>query len=154
MQELNTDFSKICISPKPSGTPMGKLPLPVGKKLDHQARQNIFTINFTTAFANTSSSYNSTLEKCQHSHHLKRLKPKSRKVPTLIEPARVISDPTLGDEGMETPPPNDSSIASISPPIGIRLHSFRRDWLANKSSDHLLNITTDGYILPFTSNQI
>ena len=25
MQELNTDFASICISPKPSGTPMGEL---------------------------------------------------------------------------------------------------------------------------------
>ena len=27
MQELNTDFLKICISPKPSGAPMGKAPI-------------------------------------------------------------------------------------------------------------------------------
>ena len=40
IQELNTDFSKICISPKPSGASMGKFPLPVLKELDHQARQN------------------------------------------------------------------------------------------------------------------
>ena len=33
IQELNTDFSKICISPKPSGAPMGKIPLPVLKEL-------------------------------------------------------------------------------------------------------------------------
>ena len=38
IQELNTDFSKICISPKPSGAPMGKVPLPVLKELGHQAR--------------------------------------------------------------------------------------------------------------------
>ena len=52
-QELNTDFAKICISPKPSGAPMGKVPLPV--------------LNFASTFAKTSSSCNSTLEKCQHS---------------------------------------------------------------------------------------
>ena len=67
MQELNTDFAKICISPKPSGAPMGKVPLPILKELEHQARQNISTLNFTTTFAKTSSSCNSTLEKCQHS---------------------------------------------------------------------------------------
>ena len=39
------DFSKICISPKPSGAPMGKVPLPVLKELEHQARQNLSTIN-------------------------------------------------------------------------------------------------------------
>ena len=26
-QELNTDFAKICITPKPPGAPMGKVPL-------------------------------------------------------------------------------------------------------------------------------
>ena len=67
IQELNTDFTKICISPKPSGAPMGKVPLPILKELEHQARQNISTLNFTTTFAKTSSSCNSTLEKCQHS---------------------------------------------------------------------------------------
>ena len=29
IQELNTDFAKICITPKPSGAPMGKVPLPI-----------------------------------------------------------------------------------------------------------------------------
>ena len=67
IQELNTDFSKICISPKPSGAPMGKVPLPVSKELEHQARQNLSTINFTSAFAKTASSCNTTIEKCQHS---------------------------------------------------------------------------------------
>ena len=42
-------------------------PLPVLKELEHQARQNISTLNFTTAFAKTSSSCNASLEKCQHS---------------------------------------------------------------------------------------
>ena len=34
------------------------------------------------------------------------------------EAPRVIFDPTLGDEGMETPPTNDSLKASICPPVG------------------------------------
>ena len=67
IQELNTDFAKICITPKPSGAPIGKVPLPVLKELEHQARQNITTLNFTAAFAKTSSSCNASLEKCQHS---------------------------------------------------------------------------------------
>ena len=46
---------------------MGKVPLPVLKELEHQARQNLSTINFMAAFAKTSSSCNSTLGKCQHS---------------------------------------------------------------------------------------
>ena len=67
IQELNTDFAKICITPKPPGAPMGKVPLPILKELEHQARQNISTLNFTAAFAKTSSSCNASLEKCQHS---------------------------------------------------------------------------------------
>ena len=66
IQELNTDFAKICISHKPSGAPMGKVPLPILKELEHQARQNISTLHFTTTFTKTSSC-NCTLEKCQHS---------------------------------------------------------------------------------------
>ena len=46
---------------------MAKIPLPILKELEHQARQNISTLNFATTFAKTSSSCNSTLEKCQHS---------------------------------------------------------------------------------------
>ena len=61
-QELNTDFAKICITPKPSGAPMGKVPLPILKELEHQARQNISTLNFTAAFA-TSSSCNASFLK-------------------------------------------------------------------------------------------
>ena len=66
IQELNTDFAKICITPKPPGAPTGKVPLPILKELEHQARQKISTLNFTAAFAKTSSC-NATLEKCQHS---------------------------------------------------------------------------------------
>ena len=64
--------------------------------------------------------------------------------------SEVVFDPTQGDEGMETSPPNDSLQASLSPPVGGRLHSFRRDWLTNKCSD-MLNIITNGYIPPFIS---
>ena len=67
IQELNTDFAKICITPRPPGAPVAKVPLPVLKELKHQARQNISTLNFTAAFAKTSSSCNASLEKCQHS---------------------------------------------------------------------------------------
>ena len=50
---------------------------------------------------------------------------------------------------METPLPNDSSKASISPPVGGRLRSFRRDWQANNCSSNVLNIIINGYALPF-----
>ena len=45
---------------------MGKVPLPILKELEHQAIQNISTLNFATTFAKTSSC-NSTVEKSQHS---------------------------------------------------------------------------------------
>ena len=64
MQELNTDFMKICNSAKPSGAPMGKVPLPLLKELEHRARQNFSTINFTVAFAKISSC-NTTMEMVQ-----------------------------------------------------------------------------------------
>ena len=52
---------------QPPLAPMGKVPLLILKELEHQASQNISTLNFTAAFAKTSSSCNATLEKCQHS---------------------------------------------------------------------------------------
>ena len=67
LQELNTDFTKICISPKPSGAPMGKVSLQVLRELEHQARQNLSIINFTATFTKTASSCNTVMEKCQHS---------------------------------------------------------------------------------------
>ena len=63
----------------------------------------------------------------------------------------VVFDPIIGEEGVETPLPNDSSKASLSPPVGGRLRSFRRDWQTNKCSPNVLNIITNGYILPFLS---
>ena len=62
----------------------------------------------------------------------------------------VVFDPTIGEEGVETPLPNDSSKASLSPPVG-HLRSFRRDWQTNKCSSNVLNIITNGYVLPFLS---
>ena len=53
--------------------------------------------------------------------------------------------------GRGTPPPNDSFQASLSPPVGGGLRSFRRDWLTNKCSNNVLNIITNGYVLPFIS---
>ena len=47
--------------------PMGKVPLPDLKQLEHQARQNLSTVNYTAAFAKAASSCNTTMEKYQHS---------------------------------------------------------------------------------------
>ena len=63
----------------------------------------------------------------------------------------VVFDPTKGEEGVETPLPNDSFKASNSPPVGGRLCSFSRDWQANNCSSNVLNIITNGYVLPFLS---
>ena len=63
----------------------------------------------------------------------------------------VVFNPTTGNEGVETPPPNDSSKASLSPPVGGRLRSFSRDWQTNKCSSNGLNIITNSYVLPFLS---
>ena len=52
---------------------------------------------------------------------------------------------------MENPPPNDSLKASLSPPVGGRLRSFRRDWQTNKYLYNVLNISTNGYVMPFIS---
>ena len=67
LQELNSDFAKICISLKPAGAPMGKVPLQVLKELEHQVRYKLSTIKFTATFAKTTSACNTTMEKCQHS---------------------------------------------------------------------------------------
>ena len=60
-------------------------------------------------------------------------------------------DPTIGEEGVGTPLPNDSLKASNSPPVGGRLRSFSRNWQANNCSSNVLNIITNGYVLPFLS---
>ena len=67
------------------------------------------------------------------------------------EAPAVVFDPIIGEEGVETPPTNDSSKASLSPPVGGRLCSFRRDWQTNKCSSNVLSIITNGYVLPFLS---
>ena len=53
--------------------------------------------------------------------------------------------------GRGNPSPNDSFKASLSPPVGGRLRSFRRDWQTNKCLSNVLNIITNGYVLPFLS---
>ena len=60
---------------------MVKVPLPILKELEHQARQNFSTLNFATTFAKTSSFCHVTLEKCQYSlkHFFKQVKSQIRK---------------------------------------------------------------------------
>ena len=67
----------------------------------------------------------------------------------VTEAPEVVFDLTQGDEGMETLPPNDFLKASLSPPIGSHLRSFSRDYQTEKFSNNVLNITTNGYVLPF-----
>ena len=85
IQELNKDFERICITPKPSGASMCNVPLPILKELEHQVRQNISMFNYATTFAKNSSTCNATLEKCQYS-----LKSTFKKVESQI---RKIEDP-------------------------------------------------------------
>ena len=80
MQELKTDFASICISPKPSGTPMGKVPMQVVKEFEHQARQNLCTLNFSAAFNQVISECNLVMESCRDS-----LKATSKRVKTQIQ---------------------------------------------------------------------
>ena len=53
LQELNSDFAKICISPKPSGAPIAKVPFNILKDFEQQSRQNLSTINFIATFNRT-----------------------------------------------------------------------------------------------------
>ena len=69
----------------------------------------------------------------------------------ISEAPGVVFGPTIRDEGVETPLPNDSSKASLSPPVVGHLCSFSRDWEINKCSSNVLNIITNGYVLPFLS---
>ena len=66
----------------------------------------------------------------------------------------VVFDPTIGGEGVETPLLNDSFQASLSPPVGGRLHSFRRDWQTNKCSSNMLNIITKFGQIPSDSVRV
>ena len=66
LQELNTDFAKICISPKPSGATMGKVPYKFRRNLS----TNLGRISLPSIFKlllQTASACNTALEKCQHS---------------------------------------------------------------------------------------
>ena len=65
----------------------------------------------------------------------------------ILEAPGAVFDPTAGDKGMETPPANDSSKASLTPPVGVCLRSFRRDWKINKCLDSVL-IIPNGCVLP------
>ena len=62
----------------------------------------------------------------------------------------VFSTPQQGKR-VCIPLPNDSFKASSSPPVGGRLRSFSRDWQTNNCSSNVLNLLTNGYVLPFLS---
>ena len=65
--------------------------------------------------------------------------------------SRVHFRPHSRGEGHGNRSPNDSLKASLIPPVGGRLRSFRRDCQTNKCSSNVLNIITNGYVLPFIS---
>ena len=65
--------------------------------------------------------------------------------------SRASFRPHSRGRGHGNPSPNDSLKAYLSPPVGGRLRSFKRDWQTNKCSSNVLNIITNGYVLPFIS---
>ena len=67
----------------------------------------------------------------------------------VTEAPEVVFYLTQREDGMETPPPNESLKASLCLPVGGCLHSFRRDWQTEKCSNNLSNNITNGYVLPF-----
>ena len=67
LQELNKEFANICISPMPKAAPWGSAPLHILKEFEHQARQNICTINFSVAFNKVTSECNLVMERCRDS---------------------------------------------------------------------------------------
>ena len=67
MQELNRKFGNICISPRPQAAPGVRAPLHVAKELEHQARQNICTLNFSAVFNHTISECSSVMDRCRDS---------------------------------------------------------------------------------------
>ena len=68
---------------------MGTVPLQVLKELEHQARQNLSTINFTATFGRIASSCNTVMEKCPHSIKatFKRVK---RQIQKGADPGRAV----------------------------------------------------------------
>ena len=46
IQELNTDFANICISPKPSRAPMGKFPMPISQRIGTSGKTEYFQAPF------------------------------------------------------------------------------------------------------------
>ena len=80
MQEVNTDFASMRISPKPYETPMGKVPMQVVKEFENQAGQNLSTLNFSAAFNQVISECNLIMESCRDS-----LKATSKRVNTQIQ---------------------------------------------------------------------
>ena len=75
--------------------------------------------------------------------------PQSGENQTTEAPEVIFDSP--GDEGVETLTPNDSSILSLPQSTGRRSPPFFQKRLANKCSDSVLNIITNGYVLPFIS---
>ena len=77
---------------------VGKVPLQVLKELEHQAMQNLSTINFTGTFTRAASSCNTVMEKCQHSIKatFKGLRAKFKRVPIPKELSdRVMITPVI-----------------------------------------------------------
>ena len=74
------------------------------------------------------------------------VQPLQAEVVSVAVVAGASSDPIAGAGVVETPPNNDSH---RDPPVGGRLLQFRRAWVEENCSSSILNIITNGYVLPF-----
>ena len=91
MQELNRKFGNICISPRPQAAPGVRAPLHVAKELEHQARQNICTLNFSAVFDHTISECSSVMDHCRDSIK-STLKKAKHQILKGADPVRVIKN--------------------------------------------------------------
>ena len=74
MQELNRKFGNICISPRPQAAPGVRAPLHVAKELEHQARQNFCTLNFSAVFNHTILECSSVMDRYRDKSTIKKAK--------------------------------------------------------------------------------
>ena len=89
MQELNRKFRNICISPRPQAAPGVRAPLHVAKELEHQARQNICTLNFSAVFNHMISECSSVMDRCRDSIK-STIKKAKHQIQKGADPERVI----------------------------------------------------------------
>ena len=76
---------------------MGKVPMQVVKEFEHQARQNLSTLNFSVAFNHVISECNLIKESCRNS-----LKATSKRVKTQIQKGANLGQSKMAMKGPMT----------------------------------------------------